>query len=301
MRGWHGIVLSLVIFSSALPGCGDSGSQAKAKVEKPKPLAPGSVDADAPEEFTTTESGLKYRIRRKSDGAKPTIDKNVLVHYRGWLDDGTIFDTTYGTGGAPSTLEVSHTVPGWSEGLQLVGVGGMIELEVPAKLGYGEAGSPPQIPPNATLHFLVELINITDPPAAPDMPNYESNTGGLEPGKADDNAPEEFTTTNSGLKYRIRRKSDGPKPTPAKTVVVHYRGSLDNGKVFDSSYSRKEPAEFRLSDVVPGWTEGLQLIGTGGMIDLEIPSELGYGPAGRPPAIPPNSTLHFTVELLQIK
>ncbi len=301
MRGWRGIVLLLVIFSSALPGCGDSGNQAKTKAEKPKPLVPGPVDPDAPEEFTTTESGLKYRIRRKSDKPKPTMDKNALVHYRGWLDDGTIFDTTYGTGGAPTTLDLSHTVPGWSEGLQLIGEGGMIELEVPAKLGYGELGSPPQVPPNANLHFLVELISISDPPTPPDMPNYESNAGGLEPGKADADAPEEYTTTDSGLKYRIRRKSDGAKPTPAKTVVVHYRGWLDNGKVFDSSYSRKEPAEFQLGGVIRGWTEGLQLIGVGGMIDLEIPSDLGYGPSGSPPSIPPNSTLHFTVELLQIK
>ena len=117
----------------------------------------------------------------------------------------------------------------------------------------------------------------------------------------DPDAPTEFTTTDSGLKYRILRKSDGAKPDLQDRVVVDYSGWLDNQTIFDSSYGRNEPASFLLSDVVPGWTEGLQLIGVGGMIELEIPPELGYGANGRPPIIPPNSTLHFKVELLEIR
>lgn len=121
-----------------------------------------------------------------------------------------------------------------------------------------------------------------------------------EPGPTDKDAPQEFTTTPSGLKYRILRKSDGEKPKAANSVVAHYKGWLDNGKEFDSSYARGNPAEFPLNRVVKGWTEGLQLIGKGGMIELEIPSDLGYGPGGRGP-IPPNATLHFIVELKDIK
>jgi FKBP-type peptidyl-prolyl cis-trans isomerase FkpA len=117
----------------------------------------------------------------------------------------------------------------------------------------------------------------------------------------DDDAPEEFTTTASGLKYRIRRKSEGKKPTKVNSVKVHYKGWLDDGKQFDSSYDRGQPIDFGLGQVVPGWTEGLQLIGVGGMIELEIPSKLGYGPGGKPPVIPPDSTLHFIVELLDVK
>jgi FKBP-type peptidyl-prolyl cis-trans isomerase len=103
------------------------------------------------------------------------------------------------------------------------------------------------------------------------------------------------------LKYRILRKSDGPKPKKANTVKVHYRGWLDGGKVFDSSYQRDEPIEFPLGRVIPGWTEGMQLVGKGGMIELEIPSKLGYGAQGVPGAIPPNAKLHFLVELIDIK
>jgi FKBP-type peptidyl-prolyl cis-trans isomerase FkpA len=117
------------------------------------------------------------------------------------------------------------------------------------------------------------------------------------PGPEDADAPKEFTTTESGLKYRILRRGTGAKPTAQSFVTVDYAGWLDNGQEFDSSYNRRESASFNLSGVVPGWTEGLQLVGEGGMIELEIPSELGYGPMGSPGTIPPNATLHFKVEL----
>lgn len=119
------------------------------------------------------------------------------------------------------------------------------------------------------------------------------------PGPVDDDAPEEFTKTSSGLKYRIRRRGDGLKPTPSESVRVHYRGWLDNGKVFDESYRLGKPIEFKLSQVVKGWGEGLQYVKEGGMIELEVPSHLGYGPSGMGD-IPPNATLHFLVELLEV-
>jgi len=111
----------------------------------------------------------------------------------------------------------------------------------------------------------------------------------------------EFMATPSGLKYKILRKGSGPKPKASDTVTVNYRGWLDNGKEFDSSYKRGKPLTFALNRVIPGWTEGMQLVGKGGMIELEIPSELGYGARGAGRDIPPNSRLHFTVELIDIK
>ncbi len=122
-----------------------------------------------------------------------------------------------------------------------------------------------------------------------------------EPGVQDKDAPKEFTTTKSGLKYRILRKSNKEKPKESSTVKVHYKGTLDNGKVFDSSYARGEAIEFPLNGVIAGWTEGMQLVGKGGMIELEIPYDLAYGEEGRPPVIPAKATLHFIVELLEVK
>lgn len=120
------------------------------------------------------------------------------------------------------------------------------------------------------------------------------------PGPVDADAPQEFTTTKSGLKYRMLRRSDGKKAQPGGHVRAHYLGKLDDGTVFDSSYSQGEPVIFSLQKVVPGFTEGLQLVGEGGMIELEIPPELGYGEDGRAPIIPPNATLHFVVEVIRV-
>jgi FKBP-type peptidyl-prolyl cis-trans isomerase FkpA len=123
-----------------------------------------------------------------------------------------------------------------------------------------------------------------------------------DPGPVDKDAPEQFATTPSGLKYRIRRKATGDKPKPANTVTVNYKGWLDNGKEFDSSYNRGEPISFKLNQVIKGWTEGMQLVNKGGMIELEIPSELGYGAGGAGGGlIPPNARLHFLVELIDIQ
>ena len=131
--------------------------------------------------------------------------------------------------------------------------------------------------------------------------SFERHARGNEPGPVDPDAQQEFTSTESGLKYRIRRKSDKRKPTAADKVTVHYRGWLDDGKEFDSSYRSGKPLTFPLNAVIKGWTEGMQLIGEGGMIELEIPPQLGYGAKGANGAIPPNATLHFLVELEDIQ
>ena len=115
----------------------------------------------------------------------------------------------------------------------------------------------------------------------------------------DPDAPTEFTETDSGLKYRVLRKGNGEHPQPTDQVEVDYTGWLDNDTIFDSSYDRARRATFRLNAVVPGWTEGLQLVREGGMIELEVPAELGYGATGKP-GIPPGATLHFKVELHEI-
>jgi len=123
----------------------------------------------------------------------------------------------------------------------------------------------------------------------------------FSPGPTDSDAPKEFSETSSGLKYRVLRKADGPKPVPSSNVTVQYVGTLDDGTEFDSSYRGGRPITFQLNQVVPGWTEGLQLISKGGMIELKIPPELGYGKSGKPGAIPPDATLNFVVELIDFK
>ena len=107
-------------------------------------------------------------------------------------------------------------------------------------------------------------------------------------------------TTSSGLQYETLTEGSGENPRPESKVVVHYEGKLTSGKVFDSSIKRGKPAEFRLNQVIAGWTEGLQLMKVGGKTRFTIPPELGYGPGGTR-GIPPNAVLIFEVELIEIK
>lgn len=107
-------------------------------------------------------------------------------------------------------------------------------------------------------------------------------------------------TTDSGLQYEETQAGTGKQPTVTDTVKVHYRGTLIDGTEFDSSYARDEPVSFPLNGVIPGWTEGLQLMKEGGKAKLAIPAELAYGPGGMGNAIGPNSALLFEVELLEV-
>ncbi|MEM6692492.1 MAG: FKBP-type peptidyl-prolyl cis-trans isomerase [Planctomycetota bacterium] len=129
-----------------------------------------------------------------------------------------------------------------------------------------------------------------------DDPKLRESTGPMDVESAPD-----FSKTDSGLQYRILRSSNGPKPTASSTVSVNYRGWLGGGKVFDSSYENGQPTTFPLNGVIAGWTEGMQLVGEGGMIELWVPSRLGYGAAGSPGSIPAHSDLHFIVELEDVR
>jgi peptidyl-prolyl cis-trans isomerase A (cyclophilin A) len=112
-----------------------------------------------------------------------------------------------------------------------------------------------------------------------------------------------FEKTASGLRYQFIQKGDGKQAEAGKTVSVHYEGSLENGKVFDSSYPRKKPIEFKLGigQVIEGWDEGIALLKVGDKARFVIPSDLGYGSRGAGGAIPPNATLIFDVELMDVK
>ena len=106
--------------------------------------------------------------------------------------------------------------------------------------------------------------------------------------------------TASGLQYEVLKVGTGAVPGPTSQVKVHYHGTLPNGKVFDSSVERGSPATFPLNRVIPGWTEGLQLMREGSKYRFTIPSHLAYGSQGSPPLIGPNQTLIFDVELIQV-
>ena len=118
---------------------------------------------------------------------------------------------------------------------------------------------------------------------------------------ADNGKRSEVKTTASGLQYEIIKAGTGPKPLATDTVLVEYHGTTIEGKVFDSSVDRKQPAKFPVNQVIPGWTEALQMMPVGSKRRIVVPSALGYGERGAGADIKPNSVLVFTVELLEIK
>jgi len=118
---------------------------------------------------------------------------------------------------------------------------------------------------------------------------------------ASNKTKEGVVTLPSGLQYKILKEGTGPKPAATDTVVCHYRGTLINGKEFDSSYRRGQPATFPLNRVIKGWTEVVQLMPVGSKWQLFIPPDLAYGPNGAGPDIGPNATLIFEVELISIQ
>jgi FKBP-type peptidyl-prolyl cis-trans isomerase len=152
---------------------------------------------------------------------------------------------------------------------------------------------------SVTLAAAICLLGCSKPaePAA-DKPAVKAAPGG----QADSGQKNEMKTTPSGLKYQVLKSGTGiVSPKATDTVNVHYHGTLLNGTVFDSSVERGQPISFPLNRVIPGWTEGLQLMKVGDKFKFEIPPDLAYGANSPSPKIPANSTLVFEVELLGIQ
>ena len=179
-----------------------------------------------------------------------------------------------------------QVIPGWDEGIALMSKGSKAVLVIPPKLAYGGRGAGDVIPPDATLIFDVELVDVR--PGAPKAPTAVDKT--------------DYVETDSGLKYYDFVVGDGPKPLPGQTVSVDDPGWLLDGEKFDSSLDRGEPFSFDIGmgQVIGGWDQGVADMQVGGKRQLVIPAELGYGDRGAGNVIPPGATLVFEVELLDV-
>jgi FKBP-type peptidyl-prolyl cis-trans isomerase len=251
----------------------------------PPPVLPAPADvAQAPKDAARTKTGLASKVLSKGTGkTKPGANDSVRVQYAGWTKDGQMFDAS--SPDKPAQFGVSNVIPGWVEGLQLMVVGEKRRLWIPAKLAYGER---PMMPgaPAGDLVFDVELVEIV---AGPETPKDLKQP------------PKDATKTASGLVYKLLTKGSGTtSPGPTSVVSVHYSGWTKDGKLFDSSVSRGAPAKFPLSNVVKGWTEGLQLMKQGDKARLWIPAALAYGEKPTHPSKPAGD-LVFDVELLAIQ
>jgi peptidylprolyl isomerase len=245
--------------------------------EKPQIPAPPDVAAP-PADAQKTASGLASKVLQPGTGTEhPTVDSKVKVHYTGWTTDGKMFDSSVQRG-QPITFPLNGVIPGWTEGVQLMVVGEKRRLWIPGNLAYdGKPGRP-----QGMLVFDVELLDIKKPIPAP----------------ADVAAPPaDAKKEKSGLASKVLQKGKGTvHPNAKDEVEVHYTGWTTDGKMFDSSVERGEPAQFQLDMVIPGWTEGVQLMTEGEKRRLWIPQDLAY--KGQPGA--PAGMLVFDVELLKI-
>jgi peptidylprolyl isomerase len=243
----------------------------------------------------TTSSGLQYQVLNEgpADGYSPKAEDMVVVHYVGTHLDGLEFDSSVKRGAA-AKFPLNGVIPGWTEGVQLMSEGDKYRFFIPADLAYGEQGSQGAIGPNEALIFDVELVRVSTP---------ERNLAAAEKFLADNAKKAGVKTTKSGLQYEVLAEgpSGGKSPTDANKVSVHYEGRLIDGSVFDSSIARGEPIEFPLARVIPGWTEGVQLMSEGDKFRFYIPPALAYGEQGTPGGpIGPNEALVFDVELLKV-
>lgn len=164
------------------------------------------------------------------------------------------------------------------------------------------AGNPSRLTEDVKRSTVEEIQKLSQ--AQQQSANVEKSEKNSEDGiayLAENSTKEGVTTTDTGLQYKSLVAGDGKKPKASDTVKVHYKGTLIDGTVFDSSYDRGEPATFPVGGVIPGWTEALQLMNVGEKIELVIPSELAYGANGSGPVIGPDATLVFEVELLGIE
>ena len=247
--------------------------------------APSDVAA-APADAVKTASGLASKVITPGTGKDhPGPTDRVKVHYTGWTTDGKMFDSSVARN-EPITFGLDQVIKGWTEGVQLMVSGEKRRFWIPAELAYGTRPSRPGAPVG-NLTFDVELLEFASPPKPPTVP-------------ADVKAPPaNAKKTASGLAYKILEAGPGTQsPVASDRVTVNYSGWTTDGKMFDSSITRGQPAHFGVGGVIPGWTEGLQLMHVGDKARFWIPATLAYGekPGGGKPA----GMLVFDVELVSI-
>jgi FKBP-type peptidyl-prolyl cis-trans isomerase len=260
---------------------------APAASSDPKAIpAPADV-ATPPADAKKTASGLATKILTPGKGKEhPQDADSVKVHYTGWTSDGKMFDSSVARG-EPTSFGVTQVIAGWTEALKLMVVGEKRRMWIPAKIAYGETARPGY--PAGQLTFDVELLDITAPPKPPETPTDVAGP------------PAGAKKTESGLAYRVLKKGTGKDhPSATSRVRVHYSGWTKDGKMFDSSVTRGEPTSFGLNQVIPGWTEGVQLMVVGEKTRFWIPGKLAYGDEPKRPGAP-SGQLTFDVELLDIE
>src|SRR5262245_61650522 len=238
------LTAALAAAAAAAPAAVTGAQTPPSKIAAPADVAAPPADA------VKTASGLATKVLTKGTGTdRPSKDDVVKIHYTGWKTDGTMFDSSVASG-KPATFGVGRVIAGFSEGLQLMVIGEKRRLWIPEALAYKG-----QREPKGMLVFDVELLDIPGhPPVDVKAP------------------PADAKKTASGLAYKVLKEGVGGRhPRTSNSVTVNYTGWTTDGKMFDSSVVRGEPATFQVDGVIAGWTEGLQLMYEGEKARFWIP------------------------------
>jgi peptidylprolyl isomerase len=246
--------------------------------QTPRTIPPPPDVAAAPADAAKTASGLASKVIKPGTGKEhPGRADTVTVHYTGWTTDGKMFDSSKVGANRPVSFPLNAVIAGWTEGVQLMVPGETRRLWIPEALAYRGVREP-----KGMLVFDVELISVAAAPQAP--PDVAA-------------APADAKKTASGLAYKVLKPGTGTRhPSAINQVTVHYTGWTTDGKMFDSSVTRGEPATFPLDGVIAGWTEGVQLMVEGEKTRFWIPEPLAY--QGRRA---PYGLLVFDIELLKVQ
>jgi FKBP-type peptidyl-prolyl cis-trans isomerase len=231
----------------------------------------------------STAAGLKYEVIREGDGTKAGPTDGVEMRFALWNAAGKMLTNSDQQRPLKGT-RADFPLAVFGDVLEALSTGGRVRCECPPALAFAEKNNGPDLPPNSTTYWEFELVRIAK--ALP-VPKFEMP------------AEEKLKTTASGLKYEVIKEGEGASPGRMDVVTCHYAGWLTDGTLFDSSYARAFPMSFQLAGVIPGWTEGLQLMKPGAVYRFVIPAKLAYG-SQQKEKIPPDSTLVFQVELIQL-
>lgn len=304
MRNRLVLFITILLLLVAVAACGPATTETpEADSVEPTPTTAdaavegatdGGLDAETgpPEAFQgldyiTTDSGLQIAVTEEGDGEQAVAGKVVSVHYTGMLADGTVFDSSFSRNEPIRfPLGQGRVIPGWEEGIAMLSEGGSASLIIPPELGYGAQGSGGVIPPNATLYFQVELVEVAE-------------GGPAEPEDVEASAYEE---TDSGLQYYEMESGDGETPEDGQPVRMNYTAWLEDGTRIDSSLDSGEPLTFALGSeqVFEGWNEAVALMQVGDTWQVIIPSDLALGSEGAGQVIPPDANLVMQLELLEV-
>jgi FKBP-type peptidyl-prolyl cis-trans isomerase len=245
----------------------------------PKQIPVPEDVAAPPADAKKTKTGLASKVLKEGEGKlHPKASDTVKVHYSGWTTDGAMFDSSEAKG-QPASFPLGAVIAGWTEGVQLMVEGEKRRFWIPVELAYNNMPGKPA----GMLVFDIELLKIVKPPETP---------------KDVAKPPKDAEKTATGLASKVLVAGTGKNhPTATSRVKVEYTGWTTDGKMFDSSLTRGQPASFMLTGVIAGWTEGLQLMVEGEQRRFWIPEDLAYkGKPGKPKGM-----LVFDVELLEIQ